>query len=207
MKIVRVASVWAVVLVLALAVAAQDNGSSDGQNSNNPVLKTRPHDGQSSTPAQTTQGSLASASQPAGGPPNAIPDGTRFIVKLADQHPQDDSARAKGVQPAFTNVANQLAKLQGNGVADRVRNVESGCASLDYGFQYLKKKLRLSAGRIFRREFDVIAKRAWNESVISRIVDGAVKDAVQSQETGFLVQFVLDARTERDLDDAVEFLW
>ena len=30
---------------------------------------------------------------------------TRFIVKLTDQHPQDDAARAKGVQPAFTNVA------------------------------------------------------------------------------------------------------
>ena len=30
---------------------------------------------------------------------------TRFIVKLADQHPQDDAARAKGVQPAFTNVS------------------------------------------------------------------------------------------------------
>jgi putative CocE/NonD family hydrolase len=30
---------------------------------------------------------------------------TRFIVKLADQFPQDDVARAKGVQPAFTNVS------------------------------------------------------------------------------------------------------
>jgi hypothetical protein len=30
---------------------------------------------------------------------------TRFIVKLAEQHPLDDSARAKGVQPAFTNVS------------------------------------------------------------------------------------------------------
>jgi putative CocE/NonD family hydrolase len=30
---------------------------------------------------------------------------TRFIVKLADQHPQDEAARAKGVQPAFTNVS------------------------------------------------------------------------------------------------------
>jgi putative CocE/NonD family hydrolase len=30
---------------------------------------------------------------------------TRFIVKLADQHPQDDAARARGVQPAFTNVS------------------------------------------------------------------------------------------------------
>lgn len=30
---------------------------------------------------------------------------TRFIVKLADQHPQDEAARARGVQPAFTNVS------------------------------------------------------------------------------------------------------
>jgi putative CocE/NonD family hydrolase len=30
---------------------------------------------------------------------------TRFIVKLADQHPQDEAARAKDLQPAFTNVA------------------------------------------------------------------------------------------------------
>jgi putative CocE/NonD family hydrolase len=30
---------------------------------------------------------------------------TRFIVKLADQHPQDEAAHAKGVQPAFTNVS------------------------------------------------------------------------------------------------------
>jgi putative CocE/NonD family hydrolase len=30
---------------------------------------------------------------------------TRFIVKLADQHPQDDARRAKAVQPAFTNVS------------------------------------------------------------------------------------------------------
>ena len=30
---------------------------------------------------------------------------TRFIVKLADQHPQDATARAKGAQPAFTNVS------------------------------------------------------------------------------------------------------
>jgi putative CocE/NonD family hydrolase len=29
----------------------------------------------------------------------------RFIVKLADQFPQDDVARAKGDQPAFTNVS------------------------------------------------------------------------------------------------------
>jgi putative CocE/NonD family hydrolase len=30
---------------------------------------------------------------------------TRFIVKLADQHPQDEAARADGAQPAFTNVS------------------------------------------------------------------------------------------------------
>jgi uncharacterized protein len=30
---------------------------------------------------------------------------TRFIVKLADQHPQDEAAREKSAQPAFTNVS------------------------------------------------------------------------------------------------------
>ncbi len=30
---------------------------------------------------------------------------TRFIVKLTDQHPQDEAARAKGEQPAFTPVS------------------------------------------------------------------------------------------------------
>ncbi len=31
---------------------------------------------------------------------------TRFIVKLAEQHPQDEAARSKGgVQPSFTNVS------------------------------------------------------------------------------------------------------
>jgi putative CocE/NonD family hydrolase len=30
---------------------------------------------------------------------------TRFIVKLADQHPQDEAARGKNAQPAFTNVS------------------------------------------------------------------------------------------------------
>jgi len=30
---------------------------------------------------------------------------TRFIIKLADQHPHADGTRAKGVQPAFTNVS------------------------------------------------------------------------------------------------------
>jgi uncharacterized protein len=30
---------------------------------------------------------------------------TRFIVKVADQHPQDDAARAEGTQPGFINVS------------------------------------------------------------------------------------------------------
>ena len=30
---------------------------------------------------------------------------TRFIVKLADQYPQDEAALASGLQPAFTNVS------------------------------------------------------------------------------------------------------
>ncbi len=75
-------SVSAMVLALALGASAQENV----QNDQGPVLKTRPKDGQaapqSPSSAGPTIGQPASAAVPA--PPNAIADGTRFIVKLKD---------------------------------------------------------------------------------------------------------------------------
>src|SRR5207248_5993452 len=62
-------------------------------------------------------------------------------------------------------------ELCGNGVADRIRNVQSSCAGLDHRFKHLEKKLGLSAGRVFRREFDVIAKRACQADRFSSLVD------------------------------------
>jgi hypothetical protein len=82
MKVKWAASICAVVLVLALGALGQENG-----NPNDPVLKTRPSDSRNTPLPQ--QGPAAYPGQgnssPAfGAPPNAIPDGSRFIVKLKD---------------------------------------------------------------------------------------------------------------------------
>ena len=73
-------AMWRVlVCVLALALTtcafAQDNGNPNDPN--HPVLNTRPPD---SNPQQPTY----SPNQNYGAPPDAIPEGTRFIVKLKD---------------------------------------------------------------------------------------------------------------------------
>jgi hypothetical protein len=85
MKAKWAASVYAVVLILALGAVAQENG-----NSNDPVLKTRPNDRNTPLPPQGPAGYPGqSSASPAYGSspivsPNAIPDGSRFIIKLKD---------------------------------------------------------------------------------------------------------------------------
>jgi hypothetical protein len=64
-------------LALAVSAAAQDSGSSNPQDT--PVLKTRPKDGASAGEAQG-QVAYRPASVPTS--PNALPEGTRFIVSL-----------------------------------------------------------------------------------------------------------------------------
>jgi hypothetical protein len=86
MKATWVASISAIAMAFALVATAQENG-----NSGDPTLKTRPSD---STSAPLPQMPPApSYGQPASGPgygaalsgaPNAIPDGSRFIIKLKD---------------------------------------------------------------------------------------------------------------------------
>ncbi|HEY6348528.1 MAG TPA: hypothetical protein VI636_03870 [Candidatus Angelobacter sp.] len=76
-------AMWRVlVCVLALALtigaAAQDNGSPNDPN--HPVLSTRPPD---SNPDPSSQPAYAS-NQNYGAAPDAIPEGTRFIIKLKD---------------------------------------------------------------------------------------------------------------------------
>src|SRR5689334_21279097 len=85
MKAKWAAMVYAVVLMLTLGAMAQENG-----NSNDPVLKTRPNDGRTTPPQQAPAG-YPGQSNPSPGygtspivAPNAIPDGSRFIVKLKD---------------------------------------------------------------------------------------------------------------------------
>jgi hypothetical protein len=83
MKVKWAASVCAVVLSLGLVAIGQENGSS-----NDPVLKTRPPaDSRDTTvppPAPASNSGRIGAASPYGAPPNAIPDGSRFIIKLKD---------------------------------------------------------------------------------------------------------------------------
>ena len=80
-----VASVCAVVLILGLGAIGQESG-----NSNDPVLKTRPNDRNDRNTPPPQQGPAAAYPGPGnpsstyGAPPNAIPDGSRFIIKLKD---------------------------------------------------------------------------------------------------------------------------
>lgn len=76
-------SVCAVVLALSVGLTAQENGSS-----NDPVLKTRDKDSSAYTPVPPPPPSYGQPSPgygtPPMGPPNAVPDGSRFIIKLKD---------------------------------------------------------------------------------------------------------------------------
>lgn len=80
MKAKWAASVCAVTLFLGLGAVGQETGSS-----NDPVLKTRPNDGNTPPPVQgPSSHPIGSPSPTYGAPPNAIPDGSRFIIKLKD---------------------------------------------------------------------------------------------------------------------------
>ena len=92
MKAKWAASVCIAVLALALGAMAQDNGASS-----EPTLKTRPNDNTATAPQNAplpqqapapgngqANSSPSSYSAPPSGPPNAIPDGSRFIVRLKD---------------------------------------------------------------------------------------------------------------------------
>jgi hypothetical protein len=73
------------VLALALSAAAQNTQSPSPQDT--PVLKTRPADSQRSqpvTPPEFSAQNQASIAQTSGAIPDAIPQGTRFILKLED---------------------------------------------------------------------------------------------------------------------------
>lgn len=65
-------------LGLTISATAQDNGNSNDPN--RPGLSSRPPDSYQNPPADPNYGS----NQNFGAPPDAIPEGTRFIVKLKD---------------------------------------------------------------------------------------------------------------------------
>lgn len=83
MKLTWTLLVFSLVLSLSAGALAQENDNSNDQN--RPVLKTRPQDtNPPSQPNTVSQPPVSSQNSPYGAPPNAIPEGSRFIIKLKD---------------------------------------------------------------------------------------------------------------------------
>ncbi|HET9183126.1 MAG TPA: YMGG-like glycine zipper-containing protein [Candidatus Angelobacter sp.] len=78
MKLKRTASVCAVLLTVAMAAAAQNDANGTSNSQDNPVLKTRPQ-----VPAAQPDTPVYAPSADAI-PPNVVPEGKRFIIKLKD---------------------------------------------------------------------------------------------------------------------------
>lgn len=83
MKLTWTLLVFSLVLALSAGALAQENDNSNDQN--RPVLKTRPQDtNPPSQPNTVSQPPVSSQNSTYGAPPNAIPEGSRFIIKLKD---------------------------------------------------------------------------------------------------------------------------
>jgi hypothetical protein len=75
--------VCALSLALGVGAAAQDQAAGNTGGQNDPVLKTRPHDSTTPDQSQPITAIYHPISVPPG-PPDAVPEGKRFIIKLKD---------------------------------------------------------------------------------------------------------------------------
>jgi predicted acyl esterase len=101
---------------------------------------------------------------------------TRFIVKLADQHHQDKAARAKGAQPAFTNVSKGWLQASH-------REKDAGRTTALRPFYTHSNPQPLTPGEIYRFDIEVLPiaylfKRGHRIRLEIVNGDSAVTDAV-----------------------------
>ena len=52
----------------------------------------------------------------------------------------------------------------------------------------------------------VFRQRLRNEAVVRWIINCGIQDAIELDQAAGFIEFILDARSERDLDHAIEFL-
>lgn len=138
MKARGITLVSAMVLALALGAAAQDNG----QNDHTPVLKTRPNDGQ--TTPQPPPSSGPTIGQPGNtgvyvAAPNAIPDGTRFIIKLKDT--LDTSKMEQGKH--FKAELREDLLTPGGLIIPKGRTIKGHVGTFEHGYTGSKMQLAL----------------------------------------------------------------
>jgi YMGG-like Gly-zipper len=147
MKARGTASVFAMVLALALGAAASAQESS--QNDQNPVLKTRPKDGQATdqTTPQPPPASGPVIGQPvAVAAPNAIPDGTRFIIKLKDTL---DTAKMEQNKRFKAELREDLVTPDGL-IIPKGRTIKGHVARFEHG--YTGSKLQIALDEIETRK-------------------------------------------------------
>jgi putative CocE/NonD family hydrolase len=101
---------------------------------------------------------------------------TRFIVKLADQHRQDEAARANGAQPAFTNVSKGWLQASH-------RQKDAGRSTALRPFYTHSNPQPLTPGEIYRFDIEVLPiaylfKRGHRIRLEIVNGDSAVTDAV-----------------------------
>lgn len=118
-----IASVCALGLALAISAFAQDNGSSNSQDS--PELKTRPHDAY--PPSQNGESHRNTVY---GAPPNVVPEGQRFIVKLKDTLDTKKLSEGKHFKAELREDLTTTSGL----VIPRGRNVKGHVARYEHGF-------------------------------------------------------------------------
>jgi hypothetical protein len=129
MKAAWLASVCALALTLSLGAVAQENGSSNDPN--HPVLRPRandtaPYPSQSNPSSQTA---VYNSYQTYGAPPNAIPEGTRFIIKLKDTldtRKLDQGKRFKAELREDLVTPNGLIIPKGRTIKGHIGNYERG---------------------------------------------------------------------------------
>ena len=176
MKRTWTALLCASVLALGLVAAAQDNGSSNDQN--RPVLNQRPNT--NTTPAQQTPGASQppyGSNQTYGAPPNAIPEGSRFIIKLKDTL---DTRKLDYAQNKHFKAELREDLLTPSGLLiPKGRTVKGHVASFERGFSGARLLLALDEietrhgwvpliGRVTGVPGDPSIKSTENEGEISR---------------------------------------
>jgi len=119
-----IASVCVLGMALAMNAAAQDNGSS---NSQDPVLKTRP---QGAYPGQHPQAGGSHPNPVYGAPPNVVPEGQRFIVKLKDTLDTKKLSEGKHFKAELREDLTTPSGL----IIPRGRNVKGHVARYEHGF-------------------------------------------------------------------------
>lgn len=139
MKAIWIASVFALVLAAGASALAQESSGSTAQQDNGPVLKTRPHDDANGQPSGVYHPAPVIAA------PNAIPEGTRFLIRLKDTL---DTRKLEEGRHFKAELSEELITPSGRVIA-KGRSVKGHVARFERG--YLGARIQLAMDELETR--------------------------------------------------------